>query len=206
MKTRSKNFAELAVVVVAVLLMAFASPKGYNIGDTVTDFSLKNVDGKMVSLSSYKDSKGFVIVFTGNKCPFAKLYEGRLNDINKRYAGLGVRVIAINANDEVLAPEDSYAHMVERAKEKKYSYAYLRDNEQAVARAFGASKTPQAFVVYKENGNWVLKYSGAIDDNGAEPEKANNRYVQNAVDALLKGQPVAVTTSKSVGCTIKWKQ
>ena len=197
---------ELAAVVVSVLLMAFAAPKGYNIGDVVADFSLKNVDGKMVSLNGYRDAKGFVIVFTGNKCPFAKLYEGRLNELNKRYASSGVRVVAINANDEAIAPEDSYVHMVARAKEKKYSYAYLRDEQQAVARAFGASKTPQAFVVFREKGQWVLKYSGAIDDNGAEPEKATNRYVQNAVDALLKGQAVAVTTSKSVGCTIKWRQ
>jgi peroxiredoxin len=206
MKTRMKNLAELAVVVIAVLLMAFAAPTGYKVGDTVADFSLKNVDGKLVSLNGYKEATGFIIVFTGNKCPFAKLYEGRLNELNKKYSKAGIRVIAINANDESLAPEDSYKHMVERAKEKHYSYAYVRDEQQTVAKAFGASKTPQAFVVFKEKGAWVLKYAGAIDDNGAQPEKAQNRYVQNAVEALLNNQPVAVTTSKSVGCTIKWKQ
>ncbi len=193
-------------LVAAAMLMSFATIDGYKPGDTVNDFSLLNVDGKMVSMASYKKAKGFIIVFTCNHCPFAKLYQERLNNMNKEYAPKGFPVMAVSSNDAIAVPEDNYEEMQKRAKEKKYSFPYLFDRTQEVARAFGAGKTPHAYVVFKENGKWVLKYSGAIDDNGAEPNKAKNKFVIDAVEALLHNRPVAVTTTKSVGCGIKWRE
>ncbi len=190
---------------VAAMLMSFTTITGYKPGDAVKDFSLQNVDGKMVSLASYKKAKGFIIVFTCNHCPFAKLYQERLNALNREYTPKGFPVLAISANDGDAVPEDNFEEMKKRAKEKKYTFPYLYDKTQEVARAFGAVKTPEAYVLFKENGQWVMKYYGAIDDNGAQPDKVQNRFVVDAVEACLHGQPVAVTNTKSVGCGIKWR-
>ncbi len=188
-----------------MMLMSFSTISGYKPGDAVSDFSLLNVNGKMVSLADYKKAKGFIIVFTCNHCPFAKLYQARLNAMNKEYKAKGFAVLAISSNDGDAVPEDNYEEMIKRAKEKEYNFPYLYDKTQAVAKAFGAVKTPQAFVLFKENGKWIVKYYGAIDDNGADPAKVKNKYVINTVEALLHNEPVTVTTTKSVGCGIKWR-
>ncbi len=189
-----------------LLLQGISGWCGYKPGDTVADFSLLNVDGNMVSMQSYKEAKGFIVVFTCNHCPFAKLYQQRLNDMNTTYKALGYPVLAISSNDAEAVPEDNMSEMKKRAKEKHYNFPYLYDQSQSVARAFGAVKTPQAFVIQKVNNKWVLRYYGAIDDNGAEPEKIKNKFVTDAVDALLANKSIAVTNTKSVGCAIKWKE
>lgn len=192
-------------MLVTLVFTSFTILNGYKIGDSVADFSLKNVNGKMVSLSEYKNAKGFIIIFTCNHCPFAKRYQDRMNAFDKKYKPIGFPLLAISANDATAIPEDAYDKMKARAKEQNYSFPYLYDETQAVAKAFGATKTPQAYVLFKENGKWILKYSGAIDDNGAEPDKVKNKYLENAVEALLRNEPIAVTTTKSVGCSIKLK-
>jgi len=173
---------------------------------TVDDFRLKNTDGKFVSLKDYKDARGFIIVFTCNHCPFAKLYFQRLTELNKKYKAMGVPVIAICSTDTVNFEEDIYAKMREKVKTEKITYPYLCDNQQTVAKNFAAQKTPHAFVIWKENGAWTVKYNGAIDDNGAQPQKVQHHYVADAVDALLKGQEVAVKEVKSIGCQIGLRQ
>ncbi len=168
----------------------------------VNDFSLRNVDGKMVSLSDHKDAKGYIVVFTCNHCPFAKLYPPRLNNLYKKFAKAGVPLIAISSTDTVVYEGDSYAEMVKKAKKEHFLFPYLYDNTQAVARQFAAQKTPHAFVLWKEGGKWVVKYCGAIDDNGAEPAEVKHRYVQDAVEQLLAGKPVTVPETRSIGCQI----
>lgn len=121
------------------------APTGYAVGDTASDFHLKNIDGRMVSLADYKDAKGFIVTFTCNHCPFAKLYESRIMALNAKYAPLGYPVIAINPNDPTKEEEDSYANMVARAKEKGYTFPYLVDESQDVTHAFGATNTPASF-------------------------------------------------------------
>lgn len=182
-----------------------AAMAGYKPGDEVKDFSLKSTDNKTISLNGYKNARGFIIVFTCNHCPFAKLYQERMNAMNKEYSAKGIYLLAISSNDAIAVPEDNFEEMAKRAREEHYNFPYLFDETQEVARAFGAVKTPHAFVVFKENGKWIVKYSGSVDDNGAEPEKVKNAFVKNAVDALLRNEPVPVTTTKSVGCAIKWK-
>jgi peroxiredoxin len=171
----------------------------------VNDFSLKNVDGRYVSLKDYRDAKGFIIVFTCNHCPFAKLYPPRLNEINAQYKKLGVPLIAISSTDTVIYDADSYLKMVKKARDEKYNYPYLFDDTQNVAREFNAQKTPQAFVLWKENGKWVVKYNGGIDDNGSHPELVKHHFVTDAVDALLAGKEVAVKETKSIGCKINMR-
>jgi peroxiredoxin len=164
--------------------------------------ALRDTNGKYVSLHDYADAKGFIIVFTCNHCPFAKLYPPRLNELNKKYKQLGVPVIAISSTDTINYEEDTYPKMVVKARKEGFTFPYLYDEAQAAARIFGAQKTPHAFVVWKENGKYVIRYSGAIDDNGAEAAKVKNHFVANAIDALLAGKEVAVKETKSIGCQI----
>jgi peroxiredoxin len=172
---------------------------------TSLDFSLKNVNGNMFSLNDYRNAKGFIIVFTCNHCPFAKLYPKRLNKLNKKYHHKGFPLLAISSTDTILYAEDTYDNMVIKANKEKFTFPYLYDSAQSVAKLYKAERTPQAFVIFKENNNWVIKYNGAIDDNGAEPKKVKVDYVSDAVDALLKNQKVLITETKSIGCKIMFR-
>ena len=196
--------SNLFLVALATILLSF-SPAGYKIGDEVKDFSLKNVDGKMVSMSSYKEAKGFIVVFTCNHCPYAKAYESRIMSLDKKYASKGFPVLAINPNDPNLVEEDSYTNMVARSKEKNYTFPYLFDETQDIAHAYGATRTPHVFLVKRENGKNILKYIGAIDNNTEDANNATQHFVEDAVEALLSGKPVTTTETKAIGCTIKWK-
>jgi peroxiredoxin len=204
---RSTVFTVIATAIVFGLLSFAPAEKAYKVGDTVADFTLKNtVTGKPVSLYNLPGaSKGVIVMFTCNHCPFAKKYEQRIMDLDKKYAAKGFPVLAISPNDPTVAPDDAPDLLAARAKEKNYSFPYTFDETQAVAKAFGAAKTPHAFLVVKENGKWILKYMGGIDDNADEPESVKKAYLSNAVDAVLAGKPVEVTESKAIGCTIKWK-
>ncbi len=197
-----KKLGVLATAFITLCSFAFS---GYNVGDKAMDFKLKNVDGKMVSLSDYKDAKGFIVVFTCNHCPFAKAYEGRIMDLNTKYASKGYPVIAINPNDPNVVEEDSYANMQKRAKEKGYTFPYLVDETQDIAHAYGAAHTPHVFVLQKSGSDFVVKYIGAIDDNSDDPSAVKVKYVEDAVNNLIAGKPVSPATTKAIGCSIKWK-
>ena len=186
----------------AILMFGFINESTHSIND----FSLKNIDGQMVSLSQFKDAKGFIIVFTCNHCPFAKLYPERLNQLNLKYKALGVPLIAISSTDTIMYVEDTYPKMVKKAKKEKFNFPYLFDGEQTVAKDFSAQKTPHAYVVWKENSKWIIKYDGAIDDNGNSPEKVSKQYVADAVDSLLSNKTVAVSQTKSIGCQILFRK
>lgn len=173
---------------------------------SVQDFSLMNVDGKMVSLSNYPDAKGFIIIFTCNHCPFAKLYPKRMNELNEKYSKLGVPLIAISSTDTLTYEEDTFDLMAQKAKEEAFNFPYLYDNTQIAAKNFKAEKTPHAFVIWKENKEWVVKYNGAIDDNGAEPENVETPYVAKAVEALLNSKEVEIKETKSIGCQIYFRK
>ena len=176
---------------------------GYAIGDMATDFSLKNVDDKMVSLADYTDAKGFIVIFTCNHCPYSVAYEDRIIALDKKYKSKGYPVIAINPNDPAITPDDSFEAMKTRSKEKKFTFPYLMDEGQTIYPQYGATKTPHVYVLEKTDGGNRVAYIGAIDDNSNEPELVTVRYVEDAVDALLKGEQPAVTETKAIGCGIK---
>lgn len=181
-------------------------PVGYKIGDEATDFELKNIDGKMVSLADYKDAKGFIVIFTCNHCPYAKAYEDRIIALDKKYKDLGYPVIAINPNDPTVQPEDSFEEMQIRAKEKGYTFPYLLDEGQKIYPQYGATKTPHVFLLNKENGKNIVRYIGTIDDNYEDANDVSVKYVEEAVDALLAGKPITTETTVAIGCTIKVKK
>ncbi|HJV79105.1 MAG TPA: thioredoxin family protein [Paludibacter sp.] len=176
---------------------------GYKIGDVATDFKLKNVDHKMVSLSDYADAKGFIVVFTCNHCPYAKAYENRIIALDQKYASKGYPVIAINPNDPKVEPIDSYEGMQKKAKEKGFTFPYLFDEGQTIYPQYGATKTPHVFVLNRENGKNIVRYIGAIDDNYADANDVSHKYVEAAVDALLANEPIAQATTVAIGCSIK---
>jgi peroxiredoxin len=174
--------------------------------EEIKDFNLKNIDGKYISLNDYRDAKGFIIVFTCNHCPFAKLYPQRFNELNTKYKPLGIPLIAISSTDTIMYEEDTYSRMIMKALNEKFNFPYLFDEEQLVAKNFNAQKTPHAFVIWKENEKWILKYSGAIDDNGAEPKKVQNHFVSNAIEDLLNNREIKMPETKSIGCQIYFRK
>lgn len=195
-------FFALAVSLSCVCKVS-AQEKGYEIGDVVADFSLKNVDGKAVSMEGFSDAKGYIIVFTCNTCPVAKAYEARIKELDKAYKAKGYPVIAINPNDPEVQGE-AFEAMQKRAKDQGYTYPYLMDPEHRVTKLFGATRTPHVFVVEKTSEGNVLQYIGAID-NSTEGEPSN-LFVQTAVDDLLAGNKPTTNFTKAVGCTIKWRK
>lgn len=190
-----------------LLSLAFTSSvNGYEPGSTAVDFKLKNIDKKQVSLADYKSAKGFIIVFTCNHCPFAKAYEDRIIALDAKYKKLGYPVIAINPNDSASHPDDSWPEMVKRAKKKKFTFPYLYDETQEIAKAYGATKTPHIYLLHKENNALIVKYTGAIDDNSDDASKVKDKYLENALTELIAGKEVTVKTTKAIGCGIKWKK
>ncbi|KQS33537.1 thioredoxin family protein [Dyadobacter sp. Leaf189] len=178
---------------------------GYQIGDAVAGFQLKNTNGNTVSLNDYGNAKGLIVVFTSNHCPFAKAYEDRIIALNSKFSGQGFPVVAINPSDPGTHPDDTFEKMKERALSKNYGYPYLSDQAQQVSRAFGAARTPQVFVVQKSGSKFIVRYIGMIDDNPQDPGWVTKLYVEDAVNNLLGGKPVVTTITKPVGCPIKWK-
>ena len=177
----------------------------YKIGDAVSNFNLKNVDGNMVSLNSYSSSKGVIVIFTSNHCPFAKAYEDRILALNNKFASQGFPVITINPSDPSTHQDDSFEKMKERAQSKGYTYPYLVDEAQQTSKAFGAARTPEVYVLLKTGPKFVVQYIGMIDDNPQDPAGATKFYVDEAVTNLIGGKPVVTTMTKPIGCVIKLK-
>ncbi len=177
----------------------------YAVGDKVKDFTLKNIDDKDVTLSKIANAKGIILTFTCNTCPFAVAYEDRIIDLHNKYASKGFPVVAINPNDLSQKPEDSFEAMKKRAKDKKFPFAYLRDEKQDIAKEYGASKTPHIYILKKSGDAFVIEYIGGIDDNAYEPEKVTKRFAEEALEEILAGKKVTNANTKAIGCTIKWK-
>ena len=195
--------------IISILIVCFFSfsaiAGGYEVGDKAENFKLKNIDGKMVSLDDFSDAKGFVVIFTCNTCPYAIAYENRIISINSEFASRGYPVIAVNPNDPEIKPGDSYDKMIVRAEEKDFAFPYLFDETQEVYRRFGAQKTPHVYLLNKENEELVVKYIGAIDDNYKDAYLVEDKYLSNAINAVIEGKNPEPNFTKAIGCSIKDK-
>ncbi|MEZ4849377.1 MAG: thioredoxin family protein [Bacteroidia bacterium] len=179
--------------------------QGYEVGDVVADFNLKGVDHKMYSLEGMANVDGVILTFTCNTCPVSQAYEQRILELDAKYKDQGYPVVAINPNDESRQPGDSFAAMLDRAENKGYTFPYLQDATQEIAKAYGATRTPHNFVLQKnDEGAFVVKYIGAIDNNMQSADAATEKYLENAVDQLIAGEEVSVPFTKAIGCGIKW--
>ena len=196
-----KSILLLAVVVLTTAAFTLKTENGYKVGDTIEDFSLKNIDGKKVSLSDYTDAKGFIIIFTCNTCPYSVANEDRIIALQSKYESKGFPVIAINPNDPAAQPGDSFDKMKVRATEKGFNFPYLFDEGQKVYPKFGASKTPHVYIVSKPT--MKVEYIGAIDDSSRNPDAVKVKYVETVVDELLAGKTPSMTETRAIGCSIK---
>ena len=174
--------------------------KGFKIGEVATDFKLKNVDGNSFSLSDIKGAKGYIVVFTCNECPFAKMYEDRLIALHNEYAPKGYSVIAINPNVSENNEKESFEAMQKRAKEKKFPFVYLEDKGQKIFPQYGALRTPHVFLLDKE---LKVQYIGTIDDNAKSSQDVKVKYVENAIKSLENGKKPNPDFTKAIGCPVK---
>lgn len=202
-----KNLRLLLFVSAGFLTLAAATlpnpNTGLKVGDKAPDFNLKNVDGQMVSLSSYENVKGFIVTFTCNTCPYAVMYEDRIIELHNKFAPLGYPVVAIQPNDPEAQPGDAFDKMQARAKEKAFPFAYLYDEGQKVYPQYGATRTPEIYLLDK---NLTVRYTGAIDNNAQDASAVTVRYVEDAISALEKGKNPEPSFVKAIGCTIKVKK
>jgi peroxiredoxin len=197
----------LCTFLAAAFFLLSATAQGLEPGDIAVDFSLQNVNGQQVSLSDYTRKPGVIVIFTCNHCPYAKAYEERIMALDKKYAPLGFPVVAINPNDPLRVPEDSYEQMQIRAREKGYTFPYLVDETQDIAKRYGATKTPHVYLLQSQsNGTFKVAYVGAIDDSPMDASAAEVLYLENAITALQAGKQPDPALTRAIGCTIKWKE
>jgi peroxiredoxin len=194
----------IAVLSLSLFVMA-SYAQGYKIGDKAEDFRLLNVDGKYVSMSDFPNAKGFVVIFSCNHCPFVVAYEDRMIALHKEFAPKGFPVIAINPNDTILQPQDSYTLMKKRAKEKNFPFPYLIDANQTVYPKYGATRTPHVFLLRRDGSDLRVAYIGAIDDNHQDATKVTEKYLANAINAVISGKQPNPDVTRAIGCTIKAK-
>ena len=203
-----KKLLTISMILLTATLYSFAGG-GLNVGDNAKDFKLKNIDGKYVSLSDMKDVRGVIVIFTCNHCPFAKAYEDRIIALDKKFKKEGYPVVAINPNDPKESPEDSYEAMQTRAKEKGFTFPYIFDETQEIATAYGAAHTPHVFLLQKQaDGQFKVAYIGAIDNDTENKLSAKEKknYVEDAIAALKSGKQPDPSSTKAIGCTIKWRK
>lgn len=197
-------FGKFLMAILAFTLFSATAPLPvpYKVGEQAADFSLKNVDGSMVSLKDYKGVNGYIVIFTCNTCPYAVMYEDRIIELHNKYASQGYPVVAINPNDPSVKSGDDFASMQQRAKEKNFPFKYLFDEGQKVYPLFGAVRTPHVFLL---DANRYVRYIGAIDDNAQNPSEVSAKYLENAIAALKAGNNPDPSETKAIGCTIKVK-
>jgi peroxiredoxin len=186
-----------------VLFSSTLMAQGYGVGDKATDFRLLNVDGKYVSMADFPDAKGFVVIFSCNHCPYVVAYEDRMIELHNKYAPKGFPVIAINPNDTIAQPADSYTKMIERAQEKNFPFPYLFDDGQKIYPQYGATRTPHVYLLERVGSDLKVAYIGAIDDNYRDADQVTEPFLANAIDALLKGERPHPPFTRAIGCTIK---
>ncbi len=180
--------------------------QGYQVGDVESDFRLLNVDGNYVSMSDYHDAEGIILIFSCNHCPYVVAYEDRMIELHNEFAPKGFPLVAVNPNDSIVVPADSYTKMIERAEEKNFPFAYLLDADQTVFPEYGATRTPHVYLLEKVDGQFVVAYIGAIDDNYRDASAVEERYLANAINALLEGERPNPDFTRAIGCTIKVRE
>ena len=194
----------LAALGLAAAAFAQDAPASLAIGSRApkADVGMKSVDGKEVSIRGAAGPKGTLVVFTCNHCPWAKAWESRIVEIGNAAVPEGIGVVAINSNDPAAYAEDSLEEMRKRAHERGMRFPYVVDSDSGVARAFGATRTPELFLF---DAGGLLVYKGAVDDNAKDAAAVKERFLADAVAAVARGSAPKVSETKALGCSIKFR-
>ena len=172
------------------------------LGRDAPDFDLPGVDGVSYSLSSFAEARLLIVVFSCNHCPYVIGSEDRMNKLFDDYVQRGLAMVAINSNEDVNHPTDSFEHMIARAGEKDFSFPYVRDESQDVAKAYGALRTPHYYLF---DADRKLRYTGRMDDNPRQDGAETTHELRDALDALLAGTEPTTPITNPIGCNVKWK-
>ncbi len=175
------------------------------LGKEILPFEMHSVNKGNLNFNSFPNAKGFAVIFFCNHCPMAKLYDKRMQELDQKFAVQGVHVLAINPMDSLVYEEENWKEMVKRASRNKFVVPYVQDGSQEIAKQFQAQHTPQAYVVWKEEGRWFVRYEGSFDDNGEHPDSATP-FLANAISDLLEGKPVTAPQTESFGCRIFYRK
>jgi peroxiredoxin len=176
-------------------------PRTLRLGDPAPGFEgLMGVDGVGYGLSNFAERRLVVLIFSSNRCPTVKAYGGRLRALQARYGPKGVQVVAINSNDSHLYPDETFARMVEFARDSGYNFPYLMDREQSTGRAYGATRTFHVFVLDEERD---VRYTGRFDDSRI-PDRVTSHDLVNALDDLLRGRAVRNPETRPFGCSLDY--
>jgi peroxiredoxin len=173
------------------------------LGVRAPEFSLPDYNGNIVSTSDYRDNKGLLVIFMCNHCPFVKHVRTELAKLRRDYQNLGLGIVGINSNDVEAYPADSPEKMKEEAQTYGYTFPYLYDETQDVAKAYKAACTPDFFLFDKDQ---LLVYRGQLDDSRPSNQiPVTGKDLRAAIDGMLNGHPINPEQKASIGCNIKWK-
>ncbi|MBZ0265539.1 thioredoxin family protein [bacterium] len=194
----------LSLVLVSALIGGVMAGEGIGLGENIpmANEKMMNIDNNKLSIADVKGEHGTLVMFSCNHCPWVKAWETRIASICNEYMEKGFGVIVINSNDPSAYEDDSFESMVKRAAEMGFKFPYVVDSTSEVAKAFGASKTPE---VYLFNEQDKLVYHGAIDDNAQEADKVENHYLINALNSVMSDEKPAMQETKALGCGIKFR-
>ena len=177
---------------------------GTPINGYAPDFELPGIDEDVHHLSRYLEKfRAIAVIFMCNHCPYVQLYLNRMKELQADFQDRDVTLIGINANDPNQYPDDSFENMKIFAANNQLNFPYIRDVAQDVAESFGASKTPEVFLLDQDGR---LRYKGLIDDNADDPAAVGVSYLRSAIDQLLKSEPVEPSSTEAIGCSIKWRE
>lgn len=195
------------LVLTCLAALAAAAPvsaAGLSLGDEapMATTTMKSVDGSTTSIAKVAGQKGTLVIFTCNSCPWVKAWQSRMVEVANAAVKQDVGVVMINSNDPTQKDEDGFTEMVARAKSLGMAFPYAVDATSDIARAFGATRTPEAFLF---DAQGKLVYHGAIDDNAHKPEEVTERWLADAVTAVTSGKAVGMAETKALGCSIKFR-
>lgn len=182
--------------------MVLLQSEQMQLGRQAPDFSLYSVDGKSYNLENFANEKALLVMFICNHCPYVRAIEDRLIALRKAYGASDLAMVGVCSNDASKYPDDSRDALRLRWEQKGYGFPYLIDDDQSVAKAYGAVCTPDLFLF---DGARKLFYHGRLDDNWQEPSSVIKHDMREAIDAILHNKPLSIHQMPTIGCSIKWK-
>ncbi len=195
-------FTTVLALLVAQGISAQLQPLALGSSIPKAEIRMKDVSGKLISLSDVRTPNGLLVMFSCNTCPYVEKNQARTRAIGSLAQEKGIGFIVLNSNEGSRDQDDSYKDMQQYARAQQYAWPYTIDSKNELADAFGASRTPECYL-FDSDGKLV--YQGAIDDNPADQSKIKRKHLELAINEMLEGKDVTVKKSRSVGCSIKRK-